>query len=40
LKIQDETVGMTPVERTEYYNKKSAAFLSSQGKLKPCWPVT
>jgi hypothetical protein len=28
LKIQDETAGMTPTERTEYYNKKSAAFLS------------
>jgi hypothetical protein len=27
LKIQDETVGMTPAERTEYYNKRSAAFL-------------
>ena len=28
LKIQDETAGMTATERTEYYNKKSAAFLS------------
>jgi hypothetical protein len=31
LKIQDETSGMTPAERTEYYNKKSAAFLSRSG---------
>jgi hypothetical protein len=31
LKIQDETAGMTPAERTEYYNKKSAAFLSHSG---------
>jgi hypothetical protein len=28
LKIQDQTAGMTPSERTKYYNKRSAAFLS------------
>ena len=39
LKIQDETAGMTPAERIEYYNKKSAAFLSGQCNLKPRQPL-
>jgi hypothetical protein len=30
LKIQDETAGMTPGERTEYYNRKAAKFLNFQ----------